>query len=148
MKHTYLIDINFIIPENRFDNIMYIEERVADIEKAHKGPLTSILKYLYITDGPLNVAPERLKISKPYLSESERILVNWLKTRTNGRLRKTYGAKILTAVRNSKYRCSICHFPDVRTLQLDHIDGRIENTEFDCLCANCHQIKSRASLYK
>lgn len=34
MKHTYLIDINFIIPENRFDNIMYqrIGEFIDSIE--------------------------------------------------------------------------------------------------------------------
>jgi len=70
-------------------------------------------------------------------------LLNWLKTRTNGKERKSFGKKSLIAARNSRYKCEICKYPDIRTLQLHHIKGRIKDTEFACLCANCHQIKSR-----
>ena len=116
------------------------------IRDRHKGSLRSILRYLYFVNGPLNVDPSRYKISKAYLSNSELIVVNWLRTRTNGKLRKDYGHKALIAAKNSKYRCSKCKYPDVRVLQIDHINGRTEDTEYDCLCANCHQIKSRSSL--
>ena len=58
-------------------------------------------------------------------------------------MRKLYGKNSLIAARNAKYKCERCNFPDVRTLQLDHINGKIMDTEFACLCANCHQIKSR-----
>jgi hypothetical protein len=145
MNFRYEVEDEYIIPEKRIDNRNYIDERVNAVKDEHKGSFRSILKYLYLTDGPQNVDSKRYKISKQYLERGELVLINWLKTRTNGKLRKDYGLKILKAVREAKYRCLRCSFPDVRTLQLDHIDGRTGDTEFDCLCANCHQIKTRAT---
>jgi hypothetical protein len=132
----------FNIPLNRFDNEIYIKDRVDKAPEEAKGCLRTALKYLYITNGPTNLMLDRYKVAKDYLETTEDILVRWLKTRTNGKLRNSYGKNALIAARNSKYRCEECGFEDIRTLNLDHIHGK-GSKSFKCLCANCHTIKSR-----
>lgn len=78
-----------------------------------------------------------------YLEPRERVLMRWLYNRTNGNLRATYGAKALRAARVSRYRCEHCGFADLRALHIDHVHGRTTETPCACLCANCHNIKSR-----
>jgi hypothetical protein len=135
--------LKFIIPPSRFNNKGYLENRIRRARREHRGPLLSLLKFLYLDDGPLNVDPERFKLIAKHLEERELIVVKWLKTRTNGSLRNSYGRKLLFAARKSRYKCVECGMNDVRTLQAHHINGRVQNTDFNCLCSNCHQIKTR-----
>jgi len=126
-----------------FNNDTLIAERVAAAADRDRGALRTTLNYLYMDDGPVNLPRKRLLAAEPHLSLAERIIVRWLYTRTNGNLRRTYGADALRAARTGRYRCQVCGFSDVRVLNIDHVDGRIAGTAFACLCANCHTIKSR-----
>jgi hypothetical protein len=131
------------IDATRFNNTGHIEPRVASAPEASRGALKTCLAYLYKDDGPLNLPRDRLLAARPYLEPAELLVVQWLYTRTNGNLRKAYGAESLKAARIARYRRSVCNFSDVRVLNLDHVQRRIQGTPFACLCANCHTIKSR-----
>ena len=133
------------IDRRRFNNDRHIENRVALVRTSDRGSLRSALLFLYIDNGPRNLPRKRLLVAEPYLEPAEQLVVRWLYTRTNGRLRSKYGATALIAARASRYRCSVCKFADVRVLNLDHVSGRVDGTAFACLCANCHTIKSRKS---
>lgn len=139
-----MIDRQFLIPMDRFDSPSYIEERIAASETSSPGGLRTTLKYLYLSDGPINLPKDRLKAAEPFLEVGERVLVRWLQTRTNGSERKNYGASALRAARAQRYRCEHCGHADVRVLHLDHLEGRGRSGGFACLCANCHMLKSRA----
>lgn len=132
-----------VIETTAFNNPANLEDRLAKVPEDARGALKSCLSYLYNDDGPVNLPRERLIVAIPYLSEAEKIVAKWLQTRTNGNLRKHYGAEALRTARSSRYRCARCGFADVRVLNLDHVEGRVEGTPFACLCANCHAIKSR-----
>ena len=138
-----MADREYLIPMERFDNTEYIDKRVSSASEA-AGPLRTTLKYLYLSDGPVNLPPDRLKVAKPFLEPAEQILARWLYTRTNGSERKNYGALGLRAARRQRYRCEHCGHADVRVLNLDHVEGRRRQGDFACLCANCHMLKSRA----
>lgn len=127
----------------RFNNSEHIGSRVAAVRLEDQGALRTALRYLYMDDGPINLPRTRLLAAEPHLDATEKIVVRWLYTRTNGSLRREYGAEALRAARNSRYRCETCEFADVRVLNLDHVNGRTVGTPFACLCANCHTIKSR-----
>jgi hypothetical protein len=129
----------------RFNDEQHVAGRVSAVPKEVRGSLQTALRYLYLDNGPVNLPAKRRKVAEPYLDDAERIIIRWLSTRTNGRLRADYGASALRAARASRYRCSECQFADVRTLNLDHVAGRVAETAFACLCANCHAIKSRKS---
>ena len=131
------------IDANRFNDSRHIDERIAKASEASRGALKTCLAYLYKDDGPVNLPRDRLLAASPYLEPAELLVARWLYTRTNGSLRKTYGAQSLKAARLSRYRCSVCSFSDVRVLNLDHVQGKVNDTPFACLCANCHTIKSR-----
>lgn len=133
------------IDDSRFNNKQYIETRIAAVLASDRGSLRSALKYLYMEDGPDNLPRDRLLIAERHLEPAERLVTRWLYTRTNGKLRSSYGATALRAARTSRYRCEVCGFADVRVLNLDHVNGRVAGTPFACLCANCHTIKSRKS---
>ena len=135
--------LEFVVPNDRFSNETYIEKRVGQVPSQFRGSFRTVLRYLYLQNGPTNLPKDRLTLSIPYLDSSETIVVRWLRTRTNGSQRKNYGAPALKVARNAKYKCEECGFPDVRTLHLDHIQGRLSGSQFRCLCANCHNIKSR-----
>lgn len=143
VEHTIQVSDKFIIDERRFEDADQIEQRVGEAEEKDKGSLRTALKYLYMIDGPVNLPRVRLKTAESYLTVAERLVARYLYTRSNGRLRKTYGAKSLIAARSAKYRCAVCGTPDVRVMNLDHVDKDDPDTEFALLCANCHAIKSR-----
>jgi hypothetical protein len=132
-----------LLDPNRFNDEQWIESRIARAPENHRGPLRTAFSYLYNDHGPINLPRDRLLISQEYLDEAEKIVIRWLYTRTNGSLRKSYGASALKAARTSRYRCEDCGCPDVRVLNLDHVQGHCDNPAFRCLCANCHTIKSR-----
>lgn len=134
----------FLILIDRFDNPEYIESRLAVGDAAVVGALRTALKYLYLTEGPVNLPHERFKRSKPFLEPAESVVASWLYTRTNGSARKNYGAAALRAARKQRYRCEHCGHADVRVLNLDHVEGRGNRELFACLCSNCHCLKSRA----
>jgi hypothetical protein len=136
---------NFTIPIARFDNAAYIKKRIALIPKFAQGAVKTALTYLYLKSGPKNLPRDRLKLAKDWVEPREYFLLRWLYTRTNGRLRSTYGEKALITARKSRFRCSECGYADVRALHIDHVDGRTADTPLSCLCANCHNIKSRKS---
>ncbi len=118
----------FIIDDSRFNDEAQIVARLDADPSADRGSLRSALRYLYMDDGPVNLPRERLLAAEPYLEASERLVIRWLYTRTNGNLRSTYGAAALRAARSSLYRCEVCKFADVWVLNLDHVDGRVAGT--------------------
>lgn len=138
-----LLDDKYVVPESRFNNQDYIEGRLKSCQTEDVGSLHTTLKYLYVEKGPTNLPKERFNRSMKYLEARELVATRWLRTRTNGNLRKTYGALALKSARSARYRCERCKYPDVRALHLDHVRGRHHRKEFACLCANCHNIKSR-----
>lgn len=109
----------------RFNDDALIQKRITEATFPDRGSLHTALKYLYMDDGPINLPRDRLKLAKPYLDEAERILIQWLQTRTNGSERRNYGKDALLAARRSRYRCQHCGFADIRTLNLDHVEGRV-----------------------
>ena len=137
MDHVISID------QIRFNNETYISRRVAAAPVSDRGALQTALKYLYMDNGPVNLSRDRLKVARSFLDDAERVVIQWLQTRTNGSERSNYGKDALIAARRSRYCCERCGFADVRTLNLDHVEGRGVATPFACLCANCHTIKSR-----
>ena len=134
------------IDVSRFGDSDLVDSRVDDAPDAEQVSLRTALSYLYLCDGPTDLPRDRLRLSERHLDPAERIVVRWLHTRTNGRLRKHYGRSSLLAARAAQYRCESCGFADVRVLNLDHVHGRnSDSDEFACLCANCHAIKSRVN---
>lgn len=140
----YMSDI-FEIDPFRFNNREEIDLRILSANESDRGSLRTALGYLYLDDGPVNLPRDRMLAAEPYLDSPEKMLIRWLYTRTNGKLRKTYGSMALRAARTQRYRCQECKVADVRVLNLDHVSGKVPGTEFACLCANCHTIKSRKS---
>jgi hypothetical protein len=132
----------YAVDSDRFDNPAHIEQRVGRLPAALQGGLRTVLRYLYMSNGPTHLPPPRFKSSLPHLEPAEAILACWLRTRTDGRLKKRYGVNALKQARDARYRCEECGFIDVRALHLDHVHG-LEHKVFACLCANCHNIKSR-----
>lgn len=142
MEWHVAVDDAYVIDQSWFDDRTALEQRVAAAAKEDQGSLRTALAYLYLSDGPVNLPAKRRKVALPYLNAAERIALTWLYTRTNGSERKRYGIKVMPAARRACLRCERCGMPDVRTLNLDHIDGRSGPTEFQVLCANCHHLKS------
>ena len=140
-----MADPSYTIPCERFENQDYIDERTSLVPAKAQGAVRTALSYLYLRSGPVNLPRDRLKTAEPFVEARERVLLRWLYTRTNGNLRSTYGAKALLAARKSHFRCCACGYSDVRALHIDHVDGRTPETACSCLCANCHNIKSRES---
>ena len=143
MNRRYWMNDDFTIPQDRFDDPSYIEDRLMSVPLEARGSLRTALLYLYASDGPINLPRGRMKVAELFAEPRERVLLRWLYTRTNGILRATYGTKALHAARVARYRCTGCGFADVRALHIDHTNGRTIESECACLCANCHNIKSR-----
>lgn len=142
MKFEINLASEWIIPESNFSQ-EYIESRLTSVVESDRAFLRSSLNYLYGTTKTLD--KERLVASEKHLTTAERILIRWLHTRSNGSERAKYGPDCVVAAKRAHFRCSHCRNPDVRVLQIDHVNGRGIGVEkaFDCLCANCHMIKSR-----
>jgi hypothetical protein len=134
--------MNFELQRNHFENIQTIEERVEVNGATASGKLRTVLKYLYLTDGPYNLSrKDQLKPVEKYLSIAEIKVARWLSTLTNGtRSRKVYGKNALMAFRRAKGCCAICKEADVRCLEMDHINSiRSAESPQQCICANCHK---------
>lgn len=110
------VDPLFAVPAERFTDAGFIERRVAAVPEAVRGHLRSVLRYLYESDGPTNLPPERFKPAETHLEPAEVIVARWLRTRTNGNLRKSYGKPALLAARSSHYRCVLKWTPSVGPL--------------------------------
>jgi hypothetical protein len=136
------LDSSYAVAPDHFENSPYIEQRVGAVPPPVRGSLRTVLSYLYMRDGPTHLPPARFKAALWYLEPVETILARWLRTRTDGRLKKGYGVYALKQARVARYRCETCGFADVRALHLDHVHG-LRQKVFACLCANCHNIKSR-----
>ncbi len=137
------VDPIYTIPEGRFTDTCFIDQRLSAVPEKVRGRMRTVLRYIYEINGPTNLPLDRFKPTEIYLEPAEAIIARWLRTRTNGNLRSTFGKNALIAARKSRYRCCKCSFPDVRTLEIDHVLGRGNTTDFACLCANCHKLKTR-----
>ena len=142
MQATISVDAQYVVPDELFDGEDLIAVRVLAAPLEVRIALRKALRYMYLTNGPTNLTRDDLRAALPILTTAEQKVVKWLQVRTNGSLRKTYGKASLLAARRAKHRCDQCGFPDVRVLNLDHVEGRKVGTAFRCLCANCHHIKS------
>ncbi len=132
-----------LIPMERFDNPEYIDDRLNTAPKSVRGALKTALRFLYETNGPVNLPRARLKAAEPLLDSAEAVVARWLFNRTRGGLRTAYGANALRQARIQRYRCEHCGHADVRVLNLDHVEGKKNRNSFACLCSNCHVLKSR-----
>jgi len=71
-----MIERNYLIPMERFDNSEYIGGRVSTAPPEVAGSLRTTLKYLYMSSGPINLPRLRLKTSEPFItSKAGRLLV-------------------------------------------------------------------------
>jgi|GEM_PF-4602505 len=157
LQHCQPIAAEYVIPDgpdSLFDNPDAIERRTETVPQAHQSIVRRALRYMFLADGPRNSPLHRLKEQRAlelaqlaeHLSKAELLLFRYLKNRTNNGLRATYGAAALRQAQVARFRCQDCQMPDVRTLHLDHVNGRQhDTTTFRLLCANCHNIKSRTS---
>lgn len=132
----------FRVPAEYLNNAELIEHRVQNVPTEAQSAVRLVLSYLYLMDGPTNLRNPQYREAEPYLRPYEVILSRYLKSRTNGVGRRTYGKPALLHMRKVGYMCECCGFQDVRALNLDHVYGRGEQV-FLVLCANCHNIKSR-----
>lgn len=139
---------SWTIPLTRFNDAAWIETRLASAPADARGGLGTALRYLYLDDGPTNLEPARFRVAVAHLEPVEERAARWMKTRTNGSERKRYGKKSILAARRARFRCEDCGHSDVRTLEIDHVDGRLGETDLRCLCANCYRIKSHSDSEK
>jgi len=134
---------DFTVPADNVDNPSAIEKRCCEQPYQLAKPLRRFLSYLYLTNGPVTMSTKIYRDAEPGLTEYEKILGRYFKSRTNGTGRRSYGIGSLRAAQRSRFRCEVCTASDVRVLVIDHTNGREDTTSFQMLCANCHQIKSR-----
>lgn len=142
LLHLYARHEEFCVPAENMNNAELIERRVRKVPTESQSALRLVLSYLYLIDGPTNLRNPQYRKAEPYLTAYEVILSRYLKSRTNGTGRPTYGKPALLHMRKVGYKCECCGFKDVRALNLDHAYGKEEQVFF-VLCANCHNIKSR-----
>jgi len=135
--------LQYQVTREYLENRTLIVQRVNAASTKSAGSLRTVLSYLYLADGPTNLRNSQYKLAEPNLRPFERVLARYLKSRTNGRGRRTYGKPALTAARKAHYRCQVCGERDVRTFNLDHVHGTHDTNNFFLLCANCHHIKGR-----
>lgn len=58
---------DFAIPVERFDAPNYIKTRLASIPEQDRGSLGSVLRYLYLSDGPMHLPLDRFRAAERYL---------------------------------------------------------------------------------
>lgn len=114
----------FVVPKNIIDNDEIITRRVETATPDARSSLKLVLSYLFKSNGPTNLRNRQYSTAKPYLTNYENTLACYLKSRTNGNGRRTYGKAGLLAMRRAGYRCEVCKEGDVRLLVLDHANGR------------------------
>ena len=140
-----MTDSNFQIDGTYLGDSDAISARVAKVPESDQESFQLALGYLYLTDGPKSIPREGKGAAEKHLSEAELFVFQWLFKRTDGKLRKIYGAKVLDAVKKSRYQCAQCGFADVRALHIEKADDEKESGEkqFVCVCANCNTIAAR-----
>lgn len=142
------VPLSWVIPEGRVDNEEYVQGRKRELCRgfSHKQRHVRDLIYkaldvLYLgrTDSATHTMWKRMS---GVLEPAEVHLLGYFHHRTQGSEKKNYGSECLRAARRAGYRCQQCGFPDVRALQSHHVNGREDNTDFEYLCASCHQIET------
>jgi hypothetical protein len=148
IQHITNIPEDWVIPTERFNNIVDIDSRCNAVDERLNGNFRSVLKYLYVdpeNGGISSISPAVKKrvIENKLLEETEAVLFKSLFTRSNGANKKEYGPGALLAARNARYKCEDCNNPDIRTHCIDHMWREGSLIGFQLLCHNCHAIKSR-----
>lgn len=133
----------FAVPSRNIGSVEHIERRCRRSGIKHPDSLKKLLEYLYLPNGRCTMTKKIYKEAEPDLTPYEKILGKYFKARTNGSGRRAYGIHSLRAAQTARFRCQACGQSDVRTLQMDHVNGRDDKTTFQMLCANCHMVKSR-----
>lgn len=140
-----MTDSNFQIDGTNIGNADAIEARLAEVPQSDRASLQLALGYLYLMKGPKSIPREGKGAAEKHLNEAELLVFQWLYKRTDGKLRRMYGAKVLDAVKKTRYQCAQCGFADVRALHIEKLEVEEESAaqEFVCLCANCNTIAAR-----
>ena len=139
-----MTDSAFIIDGTLIGNHDSIDERVAQAPETIRDVVRMALGYLYLDDGLDSLSREHKSQAEAYLTPVELFVFQWLYKRTDGKLRRHYGPRVLDAVKRSRYRCEKCNFPDVRVLHLEKAETQSTGRPlFSCLCANCNTIAAR-----
>lgn len=142
MKYKYK-NKNFYISHNFKRNLKnLIDHRISSIPLIEQNIVIKTMEFLYDLKGKNNL-PKNYRKSFPFLTDGEKIAIQWIRNKITGKGRKKYGIEALQEARKAQYKCQDCGESDVRTLQMDHKVNSKNNLEFQCLCANCHHIESR-----
>ena len=150
VTHEQPIPAEYTIDPTYFNNKPALDARAANLPvPADKAFFRKALGFLYLTEvknSPLEadrlLKSDRRTLLSHYLTPAEwQIFKNLTKFAHSSR--KRYGHAAVQAAREDRYRCRICKMPDVRTLEMDHVNGRSDTQNFQLLCSNCHKIKSR-----
>ncbi len=108
--------------------------------------LKDVLEYIYLASSN-NCSKSKLRKVERYLDIEEIYLSNWLTNKTNDTKGKVaFGPNAIIEAKEALYKCRECSQNDVRTLEIDHVDGDRSNKargNFKCLCGSCHNIKTR-----
>lgn len=136
-------DADFRIDAALIDNQAAIDARIAELAETERETAILVLRYLYMTDGPRSIPRDKKSQAEECLTPVEVFVFQWLFKRTDGKLRRIYGAGVLDAVKRSRYQCECCGFADVRALNLEKREQG-DKVSFACLCANCNTVESRA----
>jgi hypothetical protein len=148
--HEQQIPSGYVIDASYFNNQAALDARAAALPAAtDRTFFRKTLGFLYLAevknspmeaDRPLKA--DRRALLSQHLSPAEwQIFKNLTKFAHSSR--KRYGHAAVQAARADRYRCRRCKMPDVRTLEMDHVNGRGDTQNFQLLCSNCHKIKSR-----
>jgi len=76
-----------------------METRCKGQEKKMAAALRLVLRYLYLTDGPINLKNAQFNPRAELLSPAELVMVRYLQSRNNGGGRRHYGEAALRAAR-------------------------------------------------
>lgn len=139
-------DTSFEIDGSWIDSEDLIDSRLASIDEDSREAVQLVLRYLFVKDGPVSIERSVKAVAEEHLSPVETFVLQWLHKRTDGKLRRHYGPKVLDAVKRSRYQCERCGFRDVRALNLEKAEDNGEKTDpaFVCLCANCNTVAARS----
>lgn len=135
-KDTIGLD-DYVLPFERFQDAS--SWPVAEIPASQ-----TVRAFIYTANGSLNLSKATLATALPFLEKREAVAARWLRNKIAGKGRRPYGKSAVRAARLAKFRCESCGNGDVRVLHMDHVEGRKPDSEFMVLCANCHNVKSRA----
>ena len=162
--HTQEIADEFRIAPALMNDESAIMARVAMLPVDEQVFMRAALRYIYLLsashNSPLAVripvhTPEQRKTRKnalrellhQHLSAAERQAFNNL-TKYAHSSRARYGPHAVREARAAGYCCRDCGMSDIRTLEMDHVNGSGDTTNFRLLCSNCHNIKSRQKEWK